>query len=60
MKALKAFIKPFEVPQRSMNIIFILIHFSERHGAGKVKCLSCTQPVLKFNDIKKEQKNLIT
>ena len=37
----KAFIKPFEVPQRSVkknfNLIFISIKLSEIHGAGSVK-----------------------
>ena len=43
MKALKAFIKPFEVPQRSVKI-FILILRSELHGPGKVKLLRiCNQ-----------------
>ena len=41
MKALKAFIKPFEEPQRSVKIkfklIFILLQLSKMHGAGKVK-----------------------
>ena len=36
MKALKAFIKPFEAPQRSVkikiNLIFISIQLSEMHG----------------------------
>lgn len=26
---------------------------------GGVKCLSCTQPVLKFNDVEKEHRNTI-
>ena len=38
---LKAFIKPFEAPQRSVkinfNLIFILIQLSEMHGTGRVK-----------------------
>ena len=41
LKALKAFIKPFEAPQRSVEIkfklIFILIQLSEMHGAVRVK-----------------------
>ena len=39
MKAFKAFIKPFEAPQRSMKIklIFILIQLCEIHGVGRVK-----------------------
>ena len=37
MKALKAFTKPFEIPQRSVRIIFILIQLSEMHGTGRVK-----------------------
>ena len=41
MKALKAFIKPFESPQRSVKIkiklIFILIQLSKTRGAGRVK-----------------------
>ena len=40
MKALKAFIKPFEAPERSMKtkfkFILILIQLSEMHGAGRV------------------------
>ena len=40
--AFKAFIKPFEVPQRSVkikiNLIFISIQLSEMHGTGRVKC----------------------
>ena len=39
MKALKAFIKPFEVPQRNVKqkfvLIFILRQLSEMHGASK-------------------------
>ena len=36
---MKAFIKPFEPPQRSMKIklIFILIQLCEIHGVGRVK-----------------------
>ena len=41
MKALKAFLKPFEVPQRSVKIkiylIFISIQLSEMNGMGRVK-----------------------
>ena len=37
MKAFKAFIKPFEAPQRSVKIKLKLIPLSEMHGAGKVK-----------------------
>ena len=41
MKALKAFIKPFEAPQSSLKIkiklIFISIYLSEMHRTGKVK-----------------------
>ena len=40
MKALKAFIKPFEAPQRSVKIkiylIFVPIQLSEMHRAGRV------------------------
>ena len=40
MKALKAFIKPFEAPQGSVkkkvNLIFISIQLSEIHGVGRV------------------------
>ena len=39
-EAFKAFIKPFEAPQRSVkikiNLIFISIHISEMHGTLKV------------------------
>ena len=39
-KALKAFIKPFEAPQRSLKIKtyvnFVLIQLPEMHGARKV------------------------
>ena len=41
MKAFKAFIKPFEAPQRSenktFNLIFISIQLSEMHGSLRVK-----------------------
>ena len=41
MKALKAFLKPFEAPQRSVKIkiylIFISIQLSEMNGMGRVK-----------------------
>ena len=41
MKALKAFIKPFEVPQRSVKIkicyFFVSVQLSEIQGAGRVK-----------------------
>ena len=41
MNALKAFIKPFEAPRRSVKIklklIFISTQLSEMHGAGRVK-----------------------
>ena len=38
MKALKAFIKPFEAPQKSAKISFsILIQLIEMHGTGSVK-----------------------
>ena len=41
MKALKAFIKPFEAPQRRVQIkiklIFISIQLSEMHRTGRVK-----------------------
>ena len=41
MKVLKAFIKPFETPQRKAKIkfkfIFILIQLSEMRRAGRVK-----------------------
>ena len=45
MKALKAFIKPFEAPQRSVTIkmlklIFILIQLSETEWAGRVNIIS--------------------
>ena len=40
MKAFKAFIKPFEAPQRivkrKIDLIFILIQLSAMHGVGKV------------------------
>ena len=40
MKTFKAFIKPFQTPQRSVKIkikvIFILIHLSEMNGVGRV------------------------
>ena len=36
MKALKAFIKPFEASQRSVTIS---IQLSEMHGTGRVKIL---------------------
>ena len=38
MKVLKAFVKPFEAPQRSVKkkLIFIFIQLSEMHGTGKV------------------------
>ena len=40
MKALKAFIKPFQAPQRGMKknfkLIFILIQHSEMYGTGRV------------------------
>ena len=39
MKAFKAFIKPFEAPQRSVKIkiylIFVPIQLSEMHRAGR-------------------------
>ena len=41
MKALKAFIKPFEAPQKKkkwkLNLFFILIQLSKIHGAGRVE-----------------------
>ena len=41
MKSLKAFLKPFEAPQRSVKIkiylIFISIQLSEMNGMGRVK-----------------------
>ena len=41
MKALKAFLKPFEAPQRSVKIkiylIFISIQLSEMNEMGRVK-----------------------
>ena len=41
MKALKAFIKPFEAPQRNVEIkiklVFLLIQPSKIQGAGRVK-----------------------
>ena len=40
MKALKAYMKPFGAPQRSVKLkfklIFILLQLSEMHGAGSV------------------------
>ena len=43
MKALKAFIKPFEAPQRSvgkkLKLTIISIQLSEIHGAGRVNIL---------------------
>ena len=43
MKAFKAFIKPFEAPQRSVKkkfkLIFILIQHSEMRRAGRVKII---------------------
>ena len=42
MKALKATIKPFETPQRTVKIIkliFISIQLSELHDAGRIKQL---------------------
>ena len=36
MKALKAFIKPIEAPQRSGKLKFISIQLSEMHGTLKV------------------------
>ena len=40
MKALKAFIKPFEAPQRSVkikfNLNFISMQLPEMHGTGRV------------------------
>ena len=43
MKALKAFIKPFEEPQRNVKIkikvYFLLIPLSEMHGAEGVKTM---------------------
>ena len=47
MKAIKAFIKPFGAPQRSVktkkiNLIFISIQLSEMHGLLRVK--STNQP----------------
>ena len=39
VKALKAFIKPFEAPQgkNETKLIFILTQLSKMHGAGRVK-----------------------
>ena len=41
MKALNAFIKPFEAPQRSVkikfNLIFICVQLTEMHGTLRVK-----------------------
>ena len=41
MKALNAFIKPFEAPQRSVkikfNLIFICAQLTEMHGTLRVK-----------------------
>ena len=42
MKDFKAFIKPFEAPQRNVKkkkfkLIFILMQLSEKQEAGKVK-----------------------
>ena len=41
MKVFKAFIKPFEAPQRSVKkkfkLIFILLQLSKIHGAGSAK-----------------------
>ena len=60
MKALRAFIKPFEVPQKSVRtkivVNFYYLYFnliSEMHGARRVKILTflysvLTQPELIF------------
>ena len=37
MKVLKAFIKLFEAPQRSLKIKTEVSFYSEIHGAGRVK-----------------------
>ena len=41
MKALRAFIKPFEAPRRSgkikLKLVFISAQFHEMHGAGRIK-----------------------
>ena len=47
MKALKAIIKPFEAPRRSVkkkkiNLILILMQLSEMHGTGRVKYMGKT------------------
>ena len=46
MKALKAFIKPFEVLQRSVkikfNLIFFSIQLSEMHGKGYLMIIGLT------------------
>ena len=51
MKALKAFIKPFEAPQRNMKIKisvnFYLIQHSEMLGAGRVNKVQHFQLVFK-------------
>ena len=52
MKALKAFIKPFEGPQRSVkkkiNLIFISIQLSEMHMTGEVNGPSILYKFWKF------------
>ena len=51
MKALKAFIKPSEAPQRSVkikiNLIFISIQLSETHGMLRVNILYMDEEVKK-------------
>ena len=47
MNAFKAFVKPFQAPQKSVKIKlklnFILLQFSEMHGAGRVNVRLRTQ-----------------